>query len=64
MAPGDIEVRGNRRELFLKIGLFFVFAKAHFGKRFCTWINLVFCNEEWNSVSKWRWKTQLIQLLL
>lgn len=37
MAPGDIEVRGNRRELFLKIGLFFfVFAKAHFGKRFCT----------------------------
>jgi hypothetical protein len=46
MAPGDIEVRGNRRELFLNIGLFFVFAKAHFGKRFCTRINLVFCNEE------------------
>lgn len=23
MAPGDIEVRGNRRELFLNIGLFF-----------------------------------------
>jgi len=27
MAPGDIEVRGNRRELFLNIGLFFLFLR-------------------------------------
>lgn len=30
MAPGDIEVRGNRRELFLKIGLFFCFCESAF----------------------------------